>query len=149
MARNAGENNRTRTRARFDILPDVRGRHGIFPTPRSWRISAGFGCRRRILRNENRYPGRCRLPTLRNLKLCASWFRISSQSRLLARQRLSGNRIALGLRTRDGISASELKDFAQETDELIGLQLLRKSNGNFLLTRRGKSLADSITEAFL
>ena len=58
-------------------------------------------------------------------------------------------RIALGLRTRDGISASELKDFAQETDELIGLQLLRKSNGNFVLTRRGKSLADSITEAFL
>ena len=58
-------------------------------------------------------------------------------------------RIALGLRTRDGISALELKDFAQETDELIGLQLLRKSNGNFVLTRRGKSLADSITEAFL
>ena len=58
-------------------------------------------------------------------------------------------RITLGLRTRDGISASELKDFAQETDELIGLQLLRKSNGNFVLTRRGKSLADSIAEAFL
>ena len=58
-------------------------------------------------------------------------------------------RIALGLRTRDGISASDLKDFGQETDELIGLQLLRESNGNFVLTRRGKSLADSITEAFL
>jgi coproporphyrinogen III oxidase-like Fe-S oxidoreductase len=58
-------------------------------------------------------------------------------------------RIALGLRTRDGISASELKEFVQETDELIGLQLLQKSNGNFVLTRRGKSLADSITEAFL
>jgi oxygen-independent coproporphyrinogen-3 oxidase len=58
-------------------------------------------------------------------------------------------RIALGLRTRDGISASELKDFAQETDELIGLQLLRESNGSFVLTRRGKSLADSITESFL
>ena len=58
-------------------------------------------------------------------------------------------RIALGLRTRNGISASELKDFAQQTDELIGLQLLRKSNGHFVLTRRGKSLADSITEAFL
>jgi oxygen-independent coproporphyrinogen-3 oxidase len=57
--------------------------------------------------------------------------------------------IALGLRTRDGISASELKDFAKKTDELIGLQLLRESNGNFVLTRRGKSLADSITEAFL
>jgi oxygen-independent coproporphyrinogen-3 oxidase len=58
-------------------------------------------------------------------------------------------RIALGLRTRDGISASELKDFAQQTDELIGLQLLRKLNGNFVLTRRGKALADSVTEAFL
>ena len=58
-------------------------------------------------------------------------------------------RIALGLRTRDGISASELKAFAQETDELIGLQLLRESNGNFILTPRGKALADSITEAFL
>jgi oxygen-independent coproporphyrinogen-3 oxidase len=58
-------------------------------------------------------------------------------------------RIALGLRTRDGLCASELKDFAQETDELIGLQLLRKSNGNFVLTRKGKSLADSISEAFL
>src|SRR6476619_6092022 len=58
-------------------------------------------------------------------------------------------RIALSLRTHDGISASELTDFAQEPDELIGLQLLRNSNGNFVLTRRGKSLADSITEAFL
>src|SRR5437763_3337448 len=34
-------------------------------------------------------------------------------------------RIALGLRAREGIFASELKDFAQETDELISLGLLR------------------------
>jgi putative oxygen-independent coproporphyrinogen III oxidase len=67
----------------------------------------------------------------------------------LTREMKRTERIALGLRTHDGISASELKDFAQETGELIGLQLLRKSNGNFVLTRRGKSLADSITEAFL
>ena len=58
-------------------------------------------------------------------------------------------RIALGLRTRDGISASEVKDFAQEIDELITLRLLRKSNNNFLLTRKGKALADSVTEVFL
>src|SRR5207247_720179 len=57
--------------------------------------------------------------------------------------------VALGLRTRDGISASELKDFAQTIDELVTLKLLRKSNDNFLLTRRGKALADSIAEAFL
>jgi len=67
----------------------------------------------------------------------------------LTREMKRTERIALGLRTHDGISASELKNFAQETDELIGLQLLRKSNGNFVLTRRGKSLADSVTEAFL
>jgi oxygen-independent coproporphyrinogen-3 oxidase len=58
-------------------------------------------------------------------------------------------RIALGLRTCEGISASELKDFAQETDELIGLHLLGELNGNFVLTRKGKSLADSVAEVFL
>jgi oxygen-independent coproporphyrinogen-3 oxidase len=58
-------------------------------------------------------------------------------------------RIALALRTRDGISASELKDFAQQTDEIIRLQLLAQSNGNFVLTRRGKALADSVAEALL
>ena len=58
-------------------------------------------------------------------------------------------RIALGLRTREGVSGSELKDFALKIDELAALQLLRKSNGNFVLTRRGKALADSVAEAFL
>ncbi|HEX3420263.1 MAG TPA: radical SAM family heme chaperone HemW [Candidatus Udaeobacter sp.] len=58
-------------------------------------------------------------------------------------------RIALGLRTRDGISVSDLKGFAQKTDELLALGLLRQLNGNFVLTRRGKALADSVVEAFL
>ena len=58
-------------------------------------------------------------------------------------------RIALGLRTRDGISGAELKDFAQKVGELIALKLLRKSNGNFFLTSKGKALADSVAEALL
>lgn len=58
-------------------------------------------------------------------------------------------RLALGLRTREGISAAELKPFAPNIDELVALELLRKSNGNFVLTRRGKGLADSVVEAFL
>jgi putative oxygen-independent coproporphyrinogen III oxidase len=58
-------------------------------------------------------------------------------------------RIALALRTRDGVSGLELKGFAQQTDELIALKLLRKSNGNFVLTQKGKALADSVAEAFL
>ena len=58
-------------------------------------------------------------------------------------------RIALSLRTRDGVSAGELKEFGTETDELVALGLLRQSNGNFILTPKGKALTDSITEALL
>jgi oxygen-independent coproporphyrinogen III oxidase len=58
-------------------------------------------------------------------------------------------RIALLLRTRNGVAASKLEDFGQETKEFISLGLLRKSNGNFQLTRKGRSLADSIAEALM
>src|SRR5437667_8156934 len=58
-------------------------------------------------------------------------------------------RIALALRTREGIPASELKSFRSETNELIALELLRESHGNLVLTRRGKTLADSIAEALV
>jgi coproporphyrinogen III oxidase-like Fe-S oxidoreductase len=58
-------------------------------------------------------------------------------------------RIALSLRTRDGVSASDLKHFAQQTDEFIALGLLRESSGNFVLTQKGKAVADSVAEAFL
>jgi oxygen-independent coproporphyrinogen-3 oxidase len=58
-------------------------------------------------------------------------------------------RIALSLRTRDGVSASELKGFGKETNEFIALGLLRKSDANFALTQEGKALADSVAEAFL
>jgi putative oxygen-independent coproporphyrinogen III oxidase len=58
-------------------------------------------------------------------------------------------RIALSLRTHDGVSASDLKRFAQETNEFLTLGLLRESNGSFVLTRKGKALADSVAEAFL
>jgi oxygen-independent coproporphyrinogen-3 oxidase len=58
-------------------------------------------------------------------------------------------RIALSLRTRDGLSAIELQRFARETDEFTALGLLRESNGKFLLTQKGKSLADSVAAAFV
>jgi oxygen-independent coproporphyrinogen-3 oxidase len=58
-------------------------------------------------------------------------------------------RTALSLRTRDGVSAGDLKDFGSETDELVALGLLRQSNGNFILTPKGKALTDSVTEALL
>ena len=58
-------------------------------------------------------------------------------------------RIALSLRTRDGVSASELRHSAQQTNEFIVLGLLRESDGNFVLTRKGKALADSVVEALV
>ena len=56
---------------------------------------------------------------------------------------------SLALRTRDGIPASDVDSFGREKDEFIALGLLRESNGNFVLTRKGKTLADSVAEAFL
>jgi hypothetical protein len=47
------------------------------------------------------------------------------------------------------VAASELKRFGQETSEFRALGLPRKSGGTFLLTRKGKNLADSVAEAFL
>ena len=70
-------------------------------------------------------------------------------SEILTDEMKRTERIALGLRTREGISASELKDFGQNIDQLVTLKLLRKSNDNFLLTPKGKALADSVAEAFL
>ena len=57
--------------------------------------------------------------------------------------------IALSLRTNKGVSTALLTPFQNETREFIALGLLGKTNGNFVLTRAGKSLADSVTEAFL
>jgi oxygen-independent coproporphyrinogen-3 oxidase len=58
-------------------------------------------------------------------------------------------RIALSLRTRDGISGHLLNNWPKETREFIARGLLRQSNGNFVLTRTGRLLADSVAEAFL
>jgi oxygen-independent coproporphyrinogen-3 oxidase len=58
-------------------------------------------------------------------------------------------RVALSLRTRDGVPVSDLKHFAQRANEFIALGLLRLSDSKFVLTRKGKTLADSVAEGFL
>lgn len=58
-------------------------------------------------------------------------------------------KIALSLRTRDGIAVETLEPFKAETREFVKLGLLQQSNGNFILTRAGKLLADSVAEAFV
>jgi oxygen-independent coproporphyrinogen-3 oxidase len=58
-------------------------------------------------------------------------------------------RIALSLRTGEGISAALLQDRHRTTEELLALGLIKKMNSNFVLTPAGKSVADSVAEAFV
>jgi oxygen-independent coproporphyrinogen-3 oxidase len=58
-------------------------------------------------------------------------------------------RIALGLRTVDGVPAQLLERFPNETREFVRLGLLRRARSNFVLTPAGKTLADSVAEAFV
>jgi putative oxygen-independent coproporphyrinogen III oxidase len=58
-------------------------------------------------------------------------------------------KIALALRTNDGAPAKLLETFQNETREFVRLGLLQRVNGNFILTRAGKALADSVAEAFV
>ena len=55
--------------------------------------------------------------------------------------------IALGLRTRGGVPSRWLEQRPNERDEFVALGLLRSRNGNFVLTRAGKLLADTVAEA--
>ena len=72
-----------------------------------------------------------------------------SSTEILTPEMKRAERIALALRTRDGISSSELEAWPTESREFIDLGLLREVNGNFILTPRGKLLADSVAEAFV
>ncbi|HUE41629.1 MAG TPA: radical SAM family heme chaperone HemW [Chthoniobacterales bacterium] len=62
----------------------------------------------------------------------------------LTEQMKRAERVALLLRTDAGVPARLLDSFATETREFIGLGLLEKANGRFVLTRAGKALADSV-----
>ena len=58
-------------------------------------------------------------------------------------------RIALSIRTGDGVSAGLLATKHDQTNEFIALGLLQQSNGNFVLTDKGKSLADEVAEMLI
>jgi oxygen-independent coproporphyrinogen-3 oxidase len=59
-------------------------------------------------------------------------------------------KIALSLRTSDGVPVETLDPTtAAQTREFIELGLLFEVDGNFILTRSGKAVADSVAEAFV
>ncbi|HEY6111620.1 MAG TPA: radical SAM family heme chaperone HemW [Chthoniobacterales bacterium] len=57
-------------------------------------------------------------------------------------------RVALDLRTRDGVPAELLMANAEQVRDIVTLGLLRRANNKFALTGKGKLLADSVAEAF-
>ena len=79
---------------------------------------------------------------------------LSNQSPIGATENLTPEmkrteKIALMLRTRDGVPADLLEPFRNQTREFVRLGLLRQSNESFRLTRAGKALADSVAEALV
>lgn len=79
---------------------------------------------------------------------------LDCRSAIASRERLTSTmkraeKIALSLRTRGGVSADLLDSFPNEVREFVRLGLLQKLNGSFILTCAGKSLADSVAEAFV
>ena len=78
---------------------------------------------------------------------------LSGQSSISSTEELTNEakrveRVALSLRTNEGIAASLLAG-SDRVREFFELGLLREANGNLVLTRAGKSLADTVAGAFI
>ncbi|HEX8280451.1 MAG TPA: radical SAM family heme chaperone HemW, partial [Chthoniobacterales bacterium] len=67
----------------------------------------------------------------------------------LAPETKRSEQIALLLRTRTGVPKEWLGRWPDECAEFIDLGLLRESGTRFVLTQKGKLLADSVAEAFI
>ena len=73
----------------------------------------------------------------------------TSSTEILTPEMKRAERIALSLRTGNGIASAELDHWPEERREFEELGLLRDVEGNCVLTRRGKLLADSVAGAFM
>ena len=73
----------------------------------------------------------------------------ASSTEILTPQMKRGERIALSLRTPRGIPMAELDQWPDERREFEKLGLMKEADGNFVLTRQGKLLADSVAAAFV
>ncbi|HSH37456.1 MAG TPA: hypothetical protein VK993_01615, partial [Chthoniobacterales bacterium] len=60
-----------------------------------------------------------------------------------------GEQIALLLRTRFGVPVDWLEPWAAETAEFIELGMMPQRDGAFVLTPKGRLLADSVAAAFM
>ena len=91
---------------------------------------------------------RCRLPHLFRPHARGRIAAVVSVEPLLP-QTKRAEQIALSLRTRDGVPADWLTPWPAERAEFIELGLLREERDRFVLTPKGKLLADSVAAAFV
>jgi len=79
---------------------------------------------------------------------------LSGQSSISSTEELTdeakrSERIALSLRTNEGIASTLMPADSDKVREFVELGLVREANGNLILTPAGKSLADTVAEAFI
>ncbi len=74
---------------------------------------------------------------------------VVSSDEALTSETKQAERIALSLRTSDGVPADWLEHSPSERDEFVSLGLLRENEARFALTPKGKLLADTVAAAFV
>lgn len=72
-----------------------------------------------------------------------------ASTEILTPEMKRAEKIALSLRTGNGIPCEDLAQWPTESREFVDLGLLREEGGNFVLTSRGKLLADSVAGGFV
>ena len=68
---------------------------------------------------------------------------------MLTPQMKRSESIALSLRTNSGIPAEWVNDRLYEVEEFVRLGLMSPQSERYVLTRKGRFLADSVAEAFI
>ena len=74
---------------------------------------------------------------------------VMSSDELLTLEMKRAERIALSLRTREGVPVEWLRPWPNDRDEFLALGLLQKRHDRFALTPKGKLLADTVAAAFV
>ena len=73
----------------------------------------------------------------------------STGDEMLTPQMKRSESIALALRTNSGIPAEWVNDRPNEVEEFVRLGLMLPQAERYVLTRKGRFLADSVAEAFI
>jgi oxygen-independent coproporphyrinogen-3 oxidase len=72
-----------------------------------------------------------------------------SSLEIIAPATRESERIAFSMRTNTGVAKRDVQQWSKEIDEFRALKMIHEIDGNYVLTQKGKLLADSIAEVFV